>query len=108
MRWTYLEIKTEMTNDTTSSYLYGQVKESVINKIKRNENAKGIFFVENTRYINDDDLLQLYEDRNDKGTLAYRIEHIQKIEFFKRDPILFFDKKQLDASAIRFLKEKTK
>ncbi len=101
--WVYLEIETIMKKDTTNSYVYGEIKKSIIDKIERNENTRGLFFIDNVRYINDDDLLQIYEDRNDKGILGYRIEHITKMEMFKKDPILFFEKKKLDESSLKHL-----
>ena len=103
--WVYLEIETIMKKDTTNSYVYGEIKKSIIDKIERNENTRGLFFIDNVRYINDDDLLQIYEDRNDKGILGYRIEHITKMEMFKKDPILFFEKKKLDESSLRHLQK---
>ncbi|MEQ6124151.1 hypothetical protein AAON49_08135 [Pseudotenacibaculum sp. MALMAid0570] len=105
--WVYLEIETVMKSDTSNSFIYGQMKKSIVERMKKNEKAKGIFFIENARYINNDDKLQIYEDVNDKGTLAYRIEHIQKIEFYKKDPVFLFDKDQLHISAIKHLKKHT-
>lgn len=103
--WVYMEILTTMKKDTSTNYVYGQVKKSIIDKIRNDESAKGLFFVENLRYFNDDDLFQVYEDKNDKGILVYRIENIQKIEFYKKDPILVYKKEQLHESALKVLKQ---
>ena len=102
--WAYVEVQTIYRKDTTNSYVYGQINKNIIERIKSNSKAKGLFAVENARYVNDDDLLQVYEDKDDSGVLVYRIEHIQSIELFKKDPILFFDKKRLHESSIKYFK----
>ena len=102
--WAYFEIQSIAKKDTTNSFVYGQVNKDIIDRIKGNSKTKGLFVVENARYINTDDLLQVYEDEVDKGVLVYRIEHIQSIELFKKDPILFFDKKRLHKSSLKYFK----
>jgi len=103
--WVYLEIKTIMNKDTSYSFIYGQISKSIVKKIKENKNAEGLFLLENARYVNDDNLLQLYEDENDSGVLGFRIENIKYIEFYKRDPMHFKKTKKNNDSLIKSHKE---
>jgi hypothetical protein len=97
--WVYIEVETVVKKDTTYDFLYGQIYQSLIDKINNNENATGIFFITNTRFVNQDDLLQVYADGNDKGMLAFRIENIKSMVVYQKDPIHIYKEDQLHESA---------
>jgi len=104
--WVYLEIETVIKKDTTPTYIYGQIKKSILQKMQNDPNASGVFFVDNTRFINDDDLLQVYADRKDTGLLGFRIEEIKTIDVLKKDPIRTFDENELHESSKKVFKNK--
>lgn len=101
--WVYMEIETILKKDTSQNYIYGQIKKSILDEMRNNPKASGIFFVDNTRYINDDDLLEIYADEKDTGELAFRLEDIKTLDVLKKDPIRTFDKEQLHESSIKYL-----
>ena len=101
--WVYMEAQTILKKDTTNAFLYGQIKQSIIEKMQGSSQANGLFFIKNTRFINDDDQLQIYADENDSGILAYRIENVKTLEVLERDPILSFDEADLAENSKQFL-----
>jgi hypothetical protein len=104
--WVYVEIETTMLKDTSDYFYYGQIKRTIVDKIDKNEKAKGLFTLSRVRYFNDNDLLEVYEDRDTEGSIILRIEDISKVQLFKRDPLLIFKKDQLHESALNYLKKK--
>tara|TARA_R110002012_G_scaffold321930_1_gene552457 strand:- start:37481 stop:37909 length:429 start_codon:yes stop_codon:yes gene_type:complete len=99
-QWVYIELVTQSKKDTTDYFYYGQIKKSLIKEIDLHEDKKGLFMLSNVRYINDDDLLQLYEDSNLDGNLMFKIQDIEEVVLYKDDPVNFFDTKELHESAI--------
>ena len=102
--WVFLELEKQMKNDTNDFYLYGEIKQTILNTINKNESSKGIFQLSNIRYINDQDLLQIYEDKSDKGIYLFRIEDIQTVRLLKADPILTFNDNELHEVSLNFKK----
>ena len=100
--WVFLELEKQMKNDTSDFYLYGEVNQSILDKINKNESSIGIFKLSNIRYINDKDLLQIYEDESDRGAYLFRIEDIQTLRLLKADPILTFNEAELHEQSLDF------
>lgn len=98
--WVYVQVETIIKKDTIASFVYGQMKSDDIKKMKNNSSASGIFFLDETRYINDDDLLQVYADKSDSGVMAFRIENVKVLDILKTDPVLTFDTNELHASCL--------
>ncbi|MBJ2172919.1 hypothetical protein JBL43_01635 [Aureibaculum sp. A20] len=98
-QWVYIELSTISKTDTTDYFLYGQINKSIINKINDNEGAKGLFVLSNARFTNDDELLELYEDRQLSGELVFKIQDIEEIKFYNDDPVKLFDINELHESA---------
>lgn len=105
--WVFLELEKSMQSDTTDYFLYGQIKESILNKIDNNEKAKGVFLLDNIRFINNDDFLQLYEDESDQGKIFFRIEHIQTVRLLKDDPVMTYPENELHESVVNIRKNIT-
>lgn len=61
---------------------------------------KGLFVLFNVRYVNNDDLLELYEDDKLSGDLVFRIQDIEELVFYKDDPIQLFEIEDLHSSAL--------
>lgn len=102
MTWVYLEAQTITQKDTTANYIYGKVKERLVNNLD-NKKGKEIFKVTDIRYFNNDDLFQLYKDDNEAGILFFKVESIQKISVYSRDPIYSFDKEDLHQSTLEII-----
>ena len=100
-KWVYLEILNIMKGDSTNYYLYGKINNSILTKINKNEKSSGLFKFSEIRFINDDDLFEIYEDENDSGDLYFRIENIKKISVYKRDPIYTFKDNKLHKSTLK-------
>lgn len=99
--WVYVELQRTIAQDTSNYFYYGQVSERVIEKIENNPEAKGVFILSDIRFWNDDDLLELYEDTERFGFKAYRLQDIQHISSFKKDPVFIFKPEELHESAKR-------
>jgi len=99
-QWVYVELVTESKKDTSEYFYYGQVRESLYNDIKRKPDMKGLFVLFNVRYVNNDDLLELYEDDKLSGDLVFRIQDIEELVFYKDDPIQLFEIEDLHSSAL--------
>lgn len=99
--WVYVEVEKTMLKDTTNHFLYGQINESVLQKIDNNPAADGLFILSDIRYWNDDNLLQIYEDEKDKDFKVFRIQDIQYITSFQKDPVLQFEVNELHETALK-------
>jgi len=69
-------------------------------------NETGHFTLKDIRYLNNDDLLELYEDEFTTGDLIFRVQDIARIQLLKKDPIYYYDIKELSANALRLSKQK--
>ncbi|MGV6830864.1 MAG: hypothetical protein ACWA5P_04765 [bacterium] len=98
-QWVYIEINTVSKTDSTDYFLYGQINKSILKKINKNENTNGLFILSNTRFTNDDNLLEIYEDELLSGKLVFRIQDIEEIKFYNDDPVLLFNIDELHESA---------
>lgn len=107
MQWVYVEIVTESRKDTTEYFYYAQMKKSIIDEIELNEDKKGLFSLYNIRYMNNDGLLELYEDEILKGTLIFKIQDIEEVTLYKDDPVNLFALEELHESTKKF-KRKSK
>jgi hypothetical protein len=97
--WVYVESSKIIKKDTTNYYLYGQMKSSLLEKINSKEDTDGIFQITKVRFINDDDLIEIYEDNDQLGSLYFRIQNINYLSIYKRDPIFSFEDKDLHETA---------
>lgn len=97
--WVYAKIQTEMVRDTTDYFYYGQINKSVIDEIDIDRNIDGLFILSNIRFWNDDDLLEVYEDDESAGYKIFKIQNIQYIQEYKKDPVFIFDEDELHVSA---------
>lgn len=97
--WVYVETEKIVNKDTTNYYLYGQMKSSLLDKINSKEDTDGIFQINKVRFLNDDDLIEVYEDDDQLGRLFFRIQNINYLTVYKRDPIFSFEDKDLHKTA---------
>ena len=100
-QWVYIELVTESKKDTTDYFYYAQIKKSLINEIESNTKKKGLFTLLNVRFINDDGLLELYEDNSLNGSLMFKIQDIEEVVLYKDDPVNLFEVKELHESALK-------
>jgi hypothetical protein len=96
--WVYLESEKIMKSDTTNYYLYGKIRSSVLEKIHADEKINGLFQLKEIRFVNTDDLLEIYEDEDQIGRIFLNIQDIKYISVYKRDPIYSFEEKDLHES----------
>lgn len=97
--WVYVETSKIINKDTTNYYLYGKMKSSLLDKINSKEDTEGIFQINKVRFVNDDDLIEVYEDNDQLGSLFFRIQNINYLTVYKRDPIFSFEDKDLHKTA---------
>tara|TARA_B110000091_G_C13525943_1_gene354331 strand:- start:137 stop:484 length:348 start_codon:yes stop_codon:yes gene_type:complete len=102
LTWVYVEVETIMKKDTTTGYLYGKIKKSVVDNLDIT-NLNEIFKISEIRYFNDDDKFQLYTDKDELGVLFYKIKSIKKLSIYTRDPIYSFDKEELHESTLKII-----
>ncbi len=98
-KWVYIEIKKVLPRDTTDYFYYGQINESLIEKINAKEDLSGLFILSNIRYWNDDDLLTVYEDKEHYDSRIFQIHDIQTVVPYKDDPINLFNMEELHESS---------
>ena len=97
-QWVYIELTTVTKSDTTNYYYYGQIKKALIREIDSNAGLTGLFTLSNIRYWNDNDLLEVYEDKNLEGSIVFGIQNIKEIVLYKVDPIYTFEVDELHPS----------
>ena len=97
-QWVYIELSTISKTDTTDYFLYGQINKSIINKID-NDDSEGLFLISKARFMNDDKMLELYEDEEYSGELVFKIQDIEEIKLFNDDPVQLFNINELHESA---------
>ena len=97
-QWVYIELSTISKTDTTDYFLYGQINKSIINKID-NDDSEGLFLISKARFMNDDKMLELYEDEEYSGELVFKIQDIEEIKLFNDDPVELFNINELHESA---------
>lgn len=96
--WVYIEVQTKLVRDTSDYYYYGQINKSIVDKIDNDKDVGGMFKLSNIRYWTNDDLFKLYNDEEDYGYKIFRIQDIQYITFYKKDPIYLFELEDLHES----------
>ncbi|GGD27006.1 hypothetical protein [Flavobacterium orientale] len=106
-QWVYITIETVLTRDTTTYFYYGKINDQVMKRLNKG-NETGHFTLKDIRYLDNDDLLELYEDEFTTGDLIFRVQDIARIQLLKKDPIYFYDIKELSANALRLSKQKRK
>ncbi len=105
-QWAYFELTTESKTDTSEYFYYAQINKSLLHDIETNPEKKGLFTLSNIRFVNDDGLLELYEDSILSGDIIFRIKDIREIILYKDDPVQSFDIKELHPSAKKIRKRK--
>lgn len=89
--WIYTHINVVSEGDKLDSYYYfGQINESLYEKISNNRIRSGFILLRNVRYWSDQDTIVAYEDEIDDGNLMFRIEDIQRIRRAKSEPVIGF------------------
>ena len=96
--WVYLEMKGTNASEAEEDYFFGQMRSYMVEEMRSNKKSTGIFFVDNIRFINSDDLLEVFEDASNSGTSAYRLENIKELDILKDDPALTFKEDLLHES----------
>jgi hypothetical protein len=86
--WIYIELEVKTKEDTNDYHYFGQVNQRFLDNLSYDDNYNRLFTLTNIRYLDDDDVLKLYEDNSDKGTIIFRTQDIVKIEILKIDPLL--------------------
>lgn len=66
---------------------------------------KGLFTLSNIRFLNDDGLLELYEDNNLSGDLIFRVQDIEEVVLYKDDPVNSFKLDELHESTKKLRKK---
>jgi hypothetical protein len=71
-----------------SYYYFGQVNESLYNKIANNKLNSGFILMRNVRFWNDNNTIEAYSDPIDGNNLLFRIEDIRRIRRTKTEPVV--------------------
>ena len=71
-------------------YLYGKIRSSVLEKIHADEKINGLFQLKEIRFVNTDDLLEIYEDEDQIGTYFLKHSRYQIHIGLQKRPNLFF------------------
>ena len=90
--WVYVELKV-ITEDTDYYYYFGQVNQSILDKLAMDKGYSSLFVLNNMRYNDDFDKIQEYADSRDDGTMFFRTDDIVKLEVLKHDPLNDTNKK---------------
>jgi len=100
LKWAFVEVEKITFDDTTNYYYYGQLNQKLVTLIDKNTNPKGFFTLRNIRYIDTQNLLEVYADSIYSGTLVFRIQDIIRLEILQNDPIFIFKNDALTPRAL--------
>jgi hypothetical protein len=100
--WVYVEVKNQGTSGGIDYYRYGKIKSSIVPKIISNSKTTGLFVLEEMRYINLQDKIEIYEDDEYAGTDVFRIQDIIMLQKLKEDPILTADTSELTKRSLDY------
>ena len=101
--WVYLESEKILKKDTTNYYLYGKIRNTVLEKINNDEKTDGLFLLKKIRFVNNDDQIEIYEDSDQLGSIFLKIQSIKYLSVYKRDPIHSFEEKDLHETAKKII-----
>jgi hypothetical protein len=104
-QWVFISLETVMKKDTTDYYFYAQINGKILDKINKND-ISGYVILNNIRFINDSDKLQIYEDNIDQNQRIFRVKDIVKIELLKKDPLYTFNFDELADNAKKEFKNR--
>jgi len=87
--WIFVHFNVPSEKDGLDTYYYfGQVNESLYNKIANNSLTSGFILMRNVRFWNNDDTIEAYSDPVDGNDLLFRIEDIKRIRKSKTEPVV--------------------
>lgn len=83
--WVYAQFNVPESQEYIESYwYYGLVDGDLFESISNNEITSGFIRLQQARYWNDKDAIELYEDELDSGEITFRIEHLTKFNSMKK------------------------
>ncbi len=103
--WVNITIRYDSNNGFQFYYYFGQIEESLCDKISKNIIEKGFIKIDNLRYWNDDDKIEVYEDETEPGIKIFRIEDIRKMSVLKGDPVVTYKKVSLSEKSLKVRSE---
>ena len=85
--WVFAQINVPAENNGLETYYYyGQVNESLYNKIANGKLKSGFINLRNVRYWNSQDTIEEYSDPVDGNDMVFRIEDIRRIRKARIEP----------------------
>lgn len=105
--WVFLTIRYDTNENYKFDYYFGTVDKVLYQKISENRINQGFITLKNVRFWSDNKI-EIYEDKEDEGTLTYRIEDIRKIKLKKGDPLYLYPEEDLSEEAKLFVAEHPK
>lgn len=87
--WVFAHFNVHSEKDGLDTYYYfGQVNESLYNKIANNKLNSGFILMRNVRFWNDNNTIEAYSDPVDGNNLLFRIEDIRRLRKSKTEPVV--------------------
>lgn len=84
--WVYIEIQSNGNESDYRYFLFGEMKESLLNDISNNVIESGFFMLSSVKYYDNNNLVANYADDEYTGNMVFRIEDIQMIKKMKKAP----------------------
>ena len=82
--WVYAQFNVpEEENYVMPYWYYGRIDGNLAHAISNNEVTSGFITLEQVRYWDDNNEIELYEDGVDTGNITFRIEHLVKFNEMK-------------------------
>lgn len=103
-QWVSITLESVLHSDTSDYYYFGQVSKSLFDDLEKN-NLTGFFSLDNIRYVNDSNQLEVYEDSLFWGNRFFKKKDIERIERIKKDPVYTYNFEDLHLSAKIFLEK---
>ncbi|WP_133406380.1 membrane lipoprotein lipid attachment site-containing protein [Parashewanella tropica] len=98
--WAYIEFSVPQTKGKNQPYFYyAEISKQAFQKISNNDTPTGFILLEKVKYWNNDDLIEAYKDKENTGDLAFRIEHIIRINPINFEPVVGQGYEQFEETA---------
>ena len=87
--WTFIQFNVPEEGGNIESYYYfAEVAKPLLEKINGNKLTNGFIYLQNVHYWGSDDVIYAFKDKENAGSILFRIEDIRKLKTLNNAPIV--------------------
>ncbi|MDP2713787.1 hypothetical protein [Rheinheimera sp.] len=87
--WTFTQFNVPEEGGNIESYYYfAEISKPLLEKINSNEVTKGFIYLQNVHYWGSDDVIYAFKDKENAGSIMFRIEDIRKLKTLNSAPVI--------------------